>query len=284
MLRTFLMALVLGAALLPAQDARELKELVELRNKLSEGKKEGALEAVIIPVKTLSGDSFNRLVKLLSVFQARYTSDDKLRTIVVYAPKDVVAQMRRVIEELDKPGSDAAIGRNIELTLTFLRCSAKPSADAKPLSAEMEAVAKQIRAATQYKDVQLWDALPLHLQEGKEANHSMRMPMSIFGPQVASSNGVAMTQIRLYPESVVRKDTGRYVRFDRINIGFKIPYATTVFKGNEGSGLGTQFQYVDVGINTAGEFKEGQKTVLGKVSGVDDESAIFVVLAPKILD
>src|SRR5207253_11241070 len=85
-----------------------------------------ALEAVIIPVKTLSGDSFNRLVKLLGVFNARYTADHKLRTIVVYAPKEVVSQMRRVIAELDRPGSEAAIGHNIEMTLAFLRCSTKP--------------------------------------------------------------------------------------------------------------------------------------------------------------
>ena len=51
-------------------------------------------------MKTLSGDSFNRLAKLLSVFGAKYASDETLRTIVVYAPKDVVAQMRRVVAEL----------------------------------------------------------------------------------------------------------------------------------------------------------------------------------------
>jgi hypothetical protein len=52
-------------------------------------------EAVIIPVKTLSGDSFNRLARMLGVFKAQYTYDDKLRTIIVYAPKEVVAQMRQ---------------------------------------------------------------------------------------------------------------------------------------------------------------------------------------------
>ena len=52
--------------------------------------KQDSLEAVIIPVKTLSGDSFNRLAKMLGVFNVRYVADDKLRTIIVYAPKDVV--------------------------------------------------------------------------------------------------------------------------------------------------------------------------------------------------
>ena len=77
------------------------------------------LEATIIPVKTLSGDSFNRMTKMLNVFGVRFAADDRLRTIVVYAPKDVVAQMRRVIEELDRPGSEAAIGKNIDMTMAF---------------------------------------------------------------------------------------------------------------------------------------------------------------------
>src|SRR3954470_2884468 len=125
-------------------------------------------EAVIIPVKTLSGDSFNRLAQMLKVFDAKFTADERLRMIVVYAPKDVTEQMRRVIQELDKPGSEAAIGRNIDITLSILRCSIKPSADARPLPADFERVATQLRAATQYKDVQLWDVVPIHGQEGKE--------------------------------------------------------------------------------------------------------------------
>ena len=38
-------------------------------------------------------------------------------------------------------------------------------------------------------------------------------------------------------------------------------------------------QYLDSTINTSGDFMEGQKTVLGKVSGVEDDTAIFVVIA-----
>ena len=74
-----------------------------------------AMEAEVIQVKTLTGDSITRLMKLLEVFHAHVQGDSQLRTIVVYAPKDVVAQMRRVVEQLDRPGSEAAVGRNIEI-------------------------------------------------------------------------------------------------------------------------------------------------------------------------
>ena len=115
------LTLLLAATLLAAQD----KPAPE---KAREPQSNDAPVAEIIQVKTLTGDSFDRLMKLLAVFNnARYNGDSQLRTIVVYGPKDTVAQMRRVIEQLDRPGSEAAIGQNIDITLTLLRCSMKSS-------------------------------------------------------------------------------------------------------------------------------------------------------------
>jgi hypothetical protein len=257
--------------------------LVSGQDKPSEVKQE-APEAVIIPVKTLSGDSFRRLVNLLAVFKASYQGDEKLRTIVVYAPKDVVAQMRRVVEELDRPGSEAAIGHNIEMTLALLRCSTKLSSEKRELPADLEAAARQLRAATQYKDIQLWDVVPLHLQEGKDAEQNMRLPAAVPGMQGMYATG----QVHVRVEAVIRKETGRYVRFDVMRIDFRIPQASPTFQPGVGQGINplvnSQFNYINVGLNTAGDFKEDQKTVLGKISGIDDESAIFAVISLKVLD
>ncbi|PYT23400.1 MAG: hypothetical protein DMG57_32070 [Acidobacteria bacterium] len=258
--------------------------LVSGQDKPAEVKQE-APEAVIIPVKTLSGDSFRRLVELLAVFKASYRGDEKLRTIVVYAPKDVVGQMRRVVEELDRPGSEAAIGHNIDMTLAFLRCSTKPSSEKRELPADLEAAARQLRAATQYKDIQLWDIVPVHLQEGKDAENSLRLPVALTGMQ----GMYATAQVHVRAEAVIRKETGRYVRFDVMRINFRIPQASPSLKsGVSAQGINplvnTQYTYIDVGLNTAGDFKEDQKTVLGKISGIDDESAIFVVISLKVLD
>jgi hypothetical protein len=41
---------------------------------------------------------------------------------------------------------------------------------------------------------------------------------------------------------------------------------------------------VDSVLNTSGDFMEGQKTVLGKVSGTEVDTAIFVVITFKVLD
>ena len=240
--------------------------LLQAQDKPAEMKQEPR-EAVISPVKTLTGDSFDRLVRLLGVFGAQMSADKNLRSIVVYAPKDVVEQMRKVVNELDRPGSEAAIGRNIDMTMTFLKCSTRliqPPPAALP--ADLEAVAKQLRAATQYKNIEVWDIVPLRLQEGKETEQSLRLPGSVAGG--------AFSNMHIHPESVTRKSDGRYVRFAQVRINFRMPIA---------SGPG-QFQYTDFGLTTSGDFMEGQKTVLGKVSGIEEDSAIFVVIALKVLD
>ena len=233
-------------------------------------------QAAIIPVKTLSGDSFNRLARMLSVFKVEYSADEKLRTILVYARPEVIAQIRKVVEELDRPGSEAAIGRNIEMTLTFLRCNASPQTASGELPADMEAVAKQIRAATQCKSIELWDTLPLRLQEGKVTEQNLRLPGSL--PEIPGA--VTKGQLRIAPEAVTRKESGRYVRFEMVRIQLQVPYMTS----KETPHPGAPFNFLDVSLNTAGDFKEGQKTVLGKLSGGEDAGSTFVVVALKVLD
>ena len=262
-----LMTILLAAGLLQAQD------------KPAEVKQE-PLEAAIIPVKTLTGDSFDRLVNLLRVFKAQYIGDKDLRTIVVYAPKDVVEQMRKVVAELDRPGSEAATGRNIDMTMSFLRCSTKVDPAAPALPADLEAVAKQLRAATQYKNIELWDVVPMHLQEGKEASDTLRLPSAGLPPGT-----YANATIKVRPDAVTRRDQGRFVRFASLRIGFKVPVVTGSFQtGVAGAPNQTQYSYLDLGLETSGDFMEGQKTVLGKVSGAEEDTAIFVVIALKVLD
>ncbi len=271
--KTVLALALATVTMLPAQDksAQAAQEFESLQG-LVEARRT-ALVSAVIPVKTLTGDAFARLVKLLHAFKVSFAADDRLRTILVYGPKDVVEQMKKVVLELDRPGSEAAVGRNVDMTLTFLRCSSKPSATASdPLPPELEAVAKQLRAATQYQHVELWEVLPIRIQEGKQSEQSARLPNK--PPGIQGVNTTA--RIILNPESVNQREGARSVRFDRFNINFRIPYSVS-------SVGGTNYQFLDVGLNTSGDFKEGQKTVLGKV-GLDDDSAVFVVVALKVLD
>ena len=48
--------------------------------------------------------------------------------------------------------------------------------------------------------------------------------------------------------------------------------------------MAQQVNMVDVRLDTAGDFKEGQKTVLGKVSEVADGTAVFVIVSLKVVE
>lgn len=229
-------------------------------------------ETAIIPVKTLTGDSFHRLAGMLNIFGVKYAADDKLRTIVVYAPKDVIAHMRKVIEAMDKVGSEAAIGRNIQMTMTLLRCTSKPAENSKPLPADMEAVATQLRSVALCKDVQLWDIVPLRLTEGKRTEQNSRLPGNMWNIPAAFATMTA----RVFADTVKPKADGRYVKFEELRINLRVPYLT--------SKEPLQYQFQEFGITTAGEFKEGQKSVIGKTSGGDEDTAVFVVIELKVLD
>jgi hypothetical protein len=221
-------------------------------------------EAAIIPVKNLVGDSFNRLLNLLGVFNARYRGDADLGTIVVYGPHDVVAQMKQVIAELDKPGSVANLGHNIEMTLTFLRCSAPAAPGSESLPSDMQSVVKQLRATVSCPTAQVWDTVPMRLQEGKDALGNLDLPRP--NPNMKKSSVV----IRMRPDAVFRREQARYVRFSRVDV---------TFRSTEPDG-----RISDFSVNTAGDFMEGQKTVLGKVSGLNGEESIYSVIALKVLD
>jgi hypothetical protein len=255
-LNTILIVAALAASTVWAQNAADTKAP-------QPPNREG-YEAQVIHVKTLTGDSFNRLSKMLQVFNVGISGDENLRTIVVYGPKDVVAQVEKVVAELDTPGSEAAIGRNIEMTMTLLRCSTKEGMGRK-LPADIEPVAKQLRAATQYKDIEVWDVIPLRLQEGKQSTENINL--------ATGSDRPATLEIRITPQATSRKGQSWSVRFSLLDLKFLIPVMA-----------GKDYTFQRVGLETAGDFMEGQKTVIGKVSGLDSDSAIFVVISLKVLE
>jgi hypothetical protein len=224
-------------------------------------------KASIIPVTTLTGDSFNRLVRLLRVFDVPIQADDQLRTILVYSSPEVVEQVRAVVAELDKPGSQAAIGRNVEMSLTFLRCPATPTANAPALPAELEPVARELRNAMLCRNVEFWSTVPLRLQEGKPTETSLRLPHPDYADMAQTA---ALAQINMSPTSVGTRDEGRYVRFNAANVSLRVPDSPD-----------NKFQWIDVGLRTSGDFFESQNTVLGKLSAEID---IFIVISLKILE
>lgn len=224
-------------------------------------------EAEIIHVKSLSGDAFRRLSNLLRPFQVEFQADEKLRTIVVYGPKDTVAQMKKVVEQLDRPGSLAAVGKNIELNLSFLWCS--PPSDSKALDVpkDLASVARQLESTMGCKDVKFIDTIPVRLREGD------RTSSDGYSLQFISGNRANFVNLRFLPEAITQKAADTYVRFNEAIIQLRIAHEP----------IPNPVSSREINIKTSGDFKEGQKTVIGKLSG-SDSTNLFVVMDLKILD
>jgi hypothetical protein len=260
---------ILIMTLMPAVNALPGQE------KTAEARQEDR-EAAVFHVKHLSGDAFNRLPKLLMAFGAQFQSDDQLRTIVAYAPKHVLNEMRRVIEELDRPDSPILLGRNIQMTVAFLLCSQQPQPATGPLPGELEPVAKQLRAGGLCKELRLWDLLPLHLQEGKVTRLTLDLPSLRPGYPGA----LVRAHVMLQPEFVAQRDSGRYLRVRTLDftVNFPDPRSVVGEEKRPAAYLGP------LTLSTSGEFKEGQKAVLGKLTTLDDLTGVFAVIWFRVLD
>ena len=103
------------------------------------------------------------------------------------------------------------------MNLTFLRASTKAPAQPESLPAELEAVARQLRAATQYKDIRIWETVPLHLQEGTNAEQTARLPL------IPGASTPSTATILIRTEGVIRKESGTFVRFNWLKFKIRVP-------------------------------------------------------------
>jgi hypothetical protein len=81
-----------------------------------------------------------------------------------------------------------------------------------------------------------------------------------------------ITSLRINSISVQGDGT---VRIDGMSSQFKAPVAT-------GSGSDTSYNYIDLGIQTDLDIKEGQKVVVGRV-GMSHDQALFLVMVARVL-
>jgi hypothetical protein len=153
------------------------------------------------------------------------------------------------------------------------------------LPAELDPVAKQLKAVFGYNDLRLLDSALIRTREGIPAEAAGNA--GITNPQVP--NASSTYQLRIAKSFVTPSDRGALIKLDGFRFSIRVPYPTTVFQTTQGSGvtpppIPTQFQYSDVGFNTELDIREGQKVVVGKAKVDNTGSAFILVLTAKALD
>lgn len=204
-----------------------------------------------------------RLANLLQPFSPHsIRADEELRSITIDLNKDSIAEIEEMIRRFDVPPPPV---KNIEVTIYLLSALGQPSATAIP--AELEGVVKQLKGMFTYKGYQLIDTMVMRTRAGQGGEASGVVD------NASKVQAKTISQIKFRSASPSTDDKGRTIRIDGLKVGLKVPVVTD-----------GKVQYIDTGISTDVDIREGQKVVVGKANMDGSDRASIVVLSAKAVD
>jgi hypothetical protein len=203
-----------------------------------------------------------RVVKLLN--RNGVVWDDQLRAIVVSRPKSDMAEIEQMIQRFDVPPPPV---QNIDVTIYLMSALGTPSSGIIP--PELEGVVKQLKNTFSYKGYQLIDTEVMRVRAGQGGEVS-----GVVNGGPALDGARTISQVKFRSASVSTDEKGRTIRIDGLKVGLRIPVAT----GEK------QYNYIDTGINTDVDVREGQKVVVGKSNMDGSDRASIVVLTAKVVE
>ena len=156
---------------------------------------------------------------------------------------------------------------NIDVTIYLMSALGTPSPGAVP--PELEAVVKQLKSTFSYKSYQLIDTEVMRVRAGQGGEVS-----GVVNGGPALDGARTISQVKFRSASVSTDEKGRTIRIDALKVGLRIPVST----GEK------QYNYIDTGINTDVDVREGQKVVVGKSNMDGSDRASIVVLTAKVVE
>ena len=205
-----------------------------------------------------------QLANVLGYF-APVQANRELRVILVKGSPKVVATIENAIKRFDVPPAPA---KNIDLTAYLLVASAQAISGSIP--AELDAVIKQLKGVFKYQAFRLLDTLVVRSRNGWQGE------LNGVAPRNADEVNVPPTlyQFRFESARITSDNTGQMIRIDGLRLGARVPI-------KQGNG---DWTYLDTGINTNIDVREGQKVVVGKATIAGSDSALFLVLTAKVVE
>jgi len=194
--------------------------------------------------------------------------DDQLKTLTIIPRAGAMPEIEKIIQRLDVPPPPV---QNIDVTIYLMSALGQPAGGVVP--PELESVVKQLKNTFSYKGYQLIDTQVIRVRAGQGGEASG----VIEGPSVDGNK--AISQIKFRSASVSTDEKGRAIRIDGFRVGLRVPVASA------GLGAGQkQYQYLDTGITTDVDIREGQKVVVGKANMDGSDRASIVVLMAKVVE
>lgn len=200
------------------------------------------------------------LAKVIDPFGAMVSIIPDLNAITVNAPAALMRQIEEAIKRFDVPPPAA---RNVEVTVYVLSAVEEAGAG---VPAELDGVAKQLRAAFGYKSIRLVDTQVIRTREGGGSELSTAVGTNSQGHKTFAS-------YRFGRATISTDEKGRTIRLDGLRLGMKVPIP-----------MGSNVQYTDTGISTDIDVREGQKAVVGKTVAEGAEKSSFFVVMAKVVE
>lgn len=223
----------------------------------------------VLRVFQIKNADVNRLAAIIDVFGARVRPDPALRVISVSGTTEQVKAIEDAITRYDVP---PPAQKNVEMTFHLLL--AGPAGGAEKMPSELEAVVKQLRATFPYQGYRVADTLQVRTRDGDGFEASSTASFYTVTPGAPSTS----TQLRAQRVTIGMTDKVPMLRVDNLKLGLRVPYCSS-----QPSSPCTQFSFMDNGINTSIDIREGQKVVVGKTA-VGSDSAIIVVVTARVVD
>jgi hypothetical protein len=229
----------------------------------------GADEPLVSRVYQLKYADPAGLIRLLGPFLSppfgRAEFDQHLKGLSISVHKDAFPEIEQIIQRFDVPPPPVL---NVDVTVYLMSALGTPSSNAVP--PELEAVVKQLKNTFSYKGYQLIDTEVMRVRAGQGGEVSGVVNGA---PSVAGNKTIS--QVKFRSASVSMDEKGRAIRIDGLKVGLRIPVA---------AGDNKSFQYLDTGLNTDVDIREGQKVVVGKANMDGSDSASIVVLTAKVVE
>ena len=205
----------------------------------------------------------NAIVNAIAGPRFNYDHDAQGKIVVLTGTPESVDAVERFLKKMDETPAK----RSVDVTIYMMLGLPAPENQAK-LPQELAGVATQLRAVFGFKDFRLIETTVMRAREGSYAESS-----GIF-PGTPSADGPHIYQTKFQKLTITGDAPAQTIRLDSFRFGGRLP--TKNAKGD--------IQYVETGINTAVDVREGQKVVVGKAAIGNGKESLFVVLTAKIVE
>ncbi len=212
-------------------------------------------------------DQAERFTKIFQHLNVSYQVDPVLKIASLWAnsQEDLDSAVKLFLRYYKPRQTNAVADRNIEITLHILH-GKSGTAEKGDAPASLNAVIQQLKQVTSLTAFNNLETQILRVREGKRVESSGILVWQEV-PEGAAPNYNLSADLAL---------TGQTIKLNDLRVGVRMPYKV-------GDG-GNQYQFREVGINTALDMRSGQQVVVGKTTAASKDGALIFVISARIVD